>query len=252
MAGTILLAILRCLALAGVLVLPLSARCANEIRLTTGPDYPPLVDHTRADGGIATKLVLAIFSRMDRPVTLDWLPWARGFQSTRNGRYNATFPYFKTEEREKSFLYSDALLSMPTFMWQRRGDSLDFTNPASFIGRAVCVPLGFSSSLAARLTSLIARREVRIESPPRPDNCVQMLAAGRVDAVTGTDGEIMRLIDLGGLAEKLIRSPQPLEIRAYFLIAPKADPQAAQLIERFNLALARMKEDGSYARLMAQ
>jgi len=228
---------------------PFLAKSATEIRLTTGPDYPPLTDHSRADGGIATKLVLEIFRRMDMAPTLDWLPWARGYQSTKNGVYRATFPYYKSDLRESEFIYSDPLMSLPTFIWQRRGGALNLADQTSLAGKSLCVPLGFFSPMAERMTAMIARGLVRVEKPQTEDNCVQMLAAGRVDFAIGTEDQFNRSIDRNGLAEKLARSPEPLEIRPYFLIAPRNDPRSPQLIERFNAILSQMKEDGSYKRL---
>lgn len=234
----------------------LFAACATArgetVALTTGQDDPPFTDRTRSDGGIATRLVLEVFRVMGAPSRLDWLPWRRGYNLTKSGVYQASFPYLWTAERERDFLYSDVIFTDASYLWTRSDDVLAAGDPSRFEGRTVCVPRGFYSPLLDMLAGMIARREVTVESPDTPERCIQMLAAGRVDALSGQEAEIALPIQALGLAGRIVHDPTPLARLDFHVIFSKEGAGAADLLGRFNATLRHMKDDGRYAALMAR
>ena len=235
-----------------LIVLPQgNAAIAETIAVTTGMDDPPFTDHTRNDGGTATQLVLKVFRTMGYQIKLDWLPWRRGYSLTRSGAYQASFPYLRTEERERDFLFSDPIYSDASYLWTRAGDTLSLDDLTGFKGKIVCIPQGFHSPLLVVLSAMIERQEVRVERADTPEKCVQMLAAGRVDALSGQELEIEFPLRANGLTGKIAHGPTPLMKLDFHVIFPKSDSNSADLVRRFNEALARMRDDGSYARLMS-
>jgi len=236
----------RCIAL-GLALAACSAYAT--VSLTTGPDYAPFTDHNVADGGIAVRLVRATFARINESVALDWLPWKRGYSLTLAGHYQATFPYAKSAERERDFIFSDPLMTMQTYLYMRHGDHLDYDTPSSFSGRVICVPQGFYSQLQTNLRDLTARGEVRVEQAPDMPSCVRMLLAGRVDAFTAFDKLIQHVLLQTGGAERVEHSVKAVSATDLMLIAPRNNPDSIILIQRFNAALQALKADGSYKRL---
>lgn len=226
-----------------------SAR-AETIALTTGQDDPPFTDRTRPDGGIATRLVLEVFHAMGAQTRLDWLPWRRGYSLTKSAVYQASFPYLKTAERERDFLYSEPIFSDFSYVWTRADDAIGADDPTRFRGRTICVPQGYHSPLLDLLGALIERDEVKLERPDTPEKCVQMLIAGRVDALSGQETEIAVPIQLLGLAGRLAHDPVPLAKLDFHVIFSRTG--TGDLPDRFNAALRRMKDDGRYAALMAR
>lgn len=221
-----------------------AAAGAETVSLTTGQDDPPFTDRTRADGGIATRLVLAVFHTMGYETQLDWLPWRRGYSLTKSGVYQASFPYLKTPEREHDFIYSDVIFSDASYLWNRAGDTLSAEDPGGFKNKTICVPQGFHSPLLVTLSALIDSGEVKIERPDTPEKCVQMLAAGRVDALSGQEAEIAVPIKANNLAGIIVHGPTPLMKLDFYVIFNKDN---AALARRFNQTLQQMKDDGSYA-----
>ena len=223
---------------------------AETVIVTTGPDEPPFTDRDRPDGGTATRLVMAVFRAMGVEAKLDWLPWRRGYSLTKSGAYQASFPYLETPDRELDFLFSDTLYSATTYMWTRTGDSLTIGDPAGFKNRTICVPQGYHSPLMDLLASPIQHGEVRVERAETPKKCVQMLAAGRVDALSGQEVEIDLHAEADGLSAKIGHGPAPLAQLDFHAVFSKEGGDNRALLERFNQALRKMKEDGSYAEVM--
>ncbi len=220
--------------------------------LTTGQDDPPFTDSSRADGGIATRLVLAAFRSAGMEPRLDWLPWKRGYSLTKSGAYQASFPYLHAPEREQDFLFSDPIFTDPSYLWTRAGDRLTPDDPERFKGRTICVPQNYHSPLQDLLAPLLASGDVRMERPETPDKCLQMLAAGRIDALSGEEDEIAGPLQALGQANHIGRSSTPLAVLEFCVIFPRETVGSAELAERFNAALRRMKEDGRYAALMSR
>jgi len=225
---------------------------AETVALTTGQDDPPFTDSKRADGGIATRLVLEAFRTAGTQPKLDWLPWKRGYSLTRNGTYQASFPYLRTAKREQDFLFSDPIFSDPSYLWTRTGDTLSVDDPEGFKGRTICVPQSYHSPLQDLLAASIASGKVKVERPETPDKCVQMLAAGRVDALSGEAEEIAGPRRTLGRADSISRSRTPLAKLDFCVIFPRNGIGSAALLDRFNAALRRMRGDGRYAALMAR
>jgi polar amino acid transport system substrate-binding protein len=236
------------------LVLPVCALLSTPVvlavDLTTGPNYPPLSDQSKADGGIATRIVSATFQSMGEAVLLDWLPWKRGFEDTKAGRYQATFPYVRSPERELDFLYSDVIFTHQSFLWTRTGDTLSAQDPSTFKGqKALCIPHGYRSPIEDVLRTQIASGEVRVERPITRESCIRMLVSKRVDATTGSEGEVGASLLATGLGTQISRGKKPIVELDFFLIAPKSNPQSAELINRFNSQLRKLRADGQYRRL---
>lgn len=229
-----------------------AAAGAETVALTTGQDDPPFTDRDRSDGGIATHLVLEVLHAAGLQTRLDWLPWRRGYSLTRSGAYQASFPYLKTSERERDFLYSDIIFTDSTYVWTRSGETIAPGDPRRFAGKTICVPQSFHSPLLDMLAGMITRGEVAVIRPDTPEKCVQMLAAGRVDALSGEEDEITVPIRNLGLTGKISHDPAPLARLDFYVIFSKKNPGAADLLDRFNTALRRMKDDGRYAALMAR
>ena len=223
---------------------------AETVALTTGQDSPPFTDSTRPDGGIATHLVLEIFRSMGVQTRLDWLPWRRGYSLTKSGVYQASFPYLRTADRERDFFFSDPIFSDFSYLWTRSDDVIGTSDPGRFKNRTICVPQGFHSPLLDLLKTLIARGEVKLERPDTPEKCLQMLAAGRVDALSSQEAAIATPIRALGLAGRIVRDPAPLAKLDFYVVFPRSDAGAGDLQTRFDAGLRRMKEDGRYAALM--
>jgi len=217
--------------------------------LTTGQDNPPFTDSRRIDGGIVTRQVLAVFHAMGYQTRLDWLPWRRGYGLTRKGVYQASFPYLKTPEREKDFIFSDVIFSDATYLWTRRGETLSADDPAGFKHKTICVPQDFHSPLLTLLDGSITRNEVRVERPDSPEKCVQMLAAGRVDALSGEEEEIALPLKANNLEGAIKHGPTPLATLDFHVIFNKGNPTLARY---FNETMRQMKLDGRYAGRMTE
>lgn len=79
---------------------------AQRVRVVTD-EYAPLVSRDLHDRGLLTGIVVQTLRRMDIEPHIEFQPWRRGQAEVRAGRAWATFPYVKTPERERLYLFSE-------------------------------------------------------------------------------------------------------------------------------------------------
>jgi len=213
---------------------------AETVTVTTDANQPPFTDISKSDGGIATRKVIAAFRAAGMAPELDWLPWRRGLSETEKGTFAATFPYLKTAERERSFFYSDPIYYDESYLWMRSGAAISLEDASSLSGKTLCVPRGYWSPLKALLSAQIDRREIKVEQPESQETCVRMLAVGHADFMSGEEFEIGPLL----LPEdRIVHSPRPIQLLAFHVLFSRKSQNAAELVKRFDLALARIAQE---------
>lgn len=89
-----------------MLAAPVSAPRAEEVLIAVG-EWPPFVGAQLPDNGRHAKLVRERLAAAGFVARFEFLPWSRSFNLTQVGRYAATFPWVRTEERAALFLISD-------------------------------------------------------------------------------------------------------------------------------------------------
>ncbi len=114
---------------------------AEEIRLVTG-EFAPYSGENLPNGGMTTELVSGIFDRLGYSVSVAYLPWKRGYQGTRDGKFSATFPYSFNSERASEMLYSAPLRSSPVYLFVHVEAPLSKAAPENLQGLRLCTALG--------------------------------------------------------------------------------------------------------------
>ena len=119
-------------ALVGLSVLLMSAGAyAESIKVSTS-NYAPYV--VVADGkvtsGVYVELLNAILKQSGVTVEYMAAPWKRATAMAEDGSVNATMPWFKTNEREAIYLFSDPIIEATNKVFIKKGgkvsDSLDW------------------------------------------------------------------------------------------------------------------------------
>lgn len=220
---------------------------ADTVKLASG-DWLPYTAQQLPDGGMLTDVVQLAFKRVGLEATLDWLPWKRGYELTKIGQFDATFPYARKPDREQDFLYSDVLYGGVRSAYARPGSGIDPANVESFRGKRYCVPNGFI--IYPQMDVLLKDGALEMQQPASLAICAKMVAMGRADfylteAVAG-DAALRQ----AGVGANVVRLVKPFERAEYFLIVSKSRPNGAALIAQFNRGLKRLKADGEYQRIV--
>ncbi|MBB5189372.1 polar amino acid transport system substrate-binding protein [Silvimonas terrae] len=243
---------LTCSGLAAVLALSCAwLPAAEPLKLVTGNGYLPYTDNGLPEGGIFTAIVQRSLAVAGYTSTVDWLPWARGYKDTLDGRYAATFPYVQTPERAAQYLFSEPVVQMTTYLYGRADGQEITLKPGVLKDKVLCLPAGFVA--LPSVYKLMGGGTPRVETPADMSACASMVALGRADFfVTNSLLGDLVLRKLPSGYPKLAASAQPLDTRALYFIAPRKQPGSASLIAAFNKGLAQLHTDKTWDMLINQ
>lgn len=221
---------------------------AKAVELVTGNNYFPYTDERIPGGGLASVLVKAVFEQMGLQANLTFASWPDGYQATKEGRYLATFPYIRTQEREAEFLYSDELFAVRPHVFMNYRNAPGLTQPSDLAGKILCVPQGWG--VDDYLKDVVASGQLRVYDKTSVVGCFKLLRDGKVDAIS---------IDrrLGTAGARAVKQGAWFKVRRLtidsspnYLIIPRSLPGAQEWMDRFNEAKNELRMNGTIARLI--
>jgi polar amino acid transport system substrate-binding protein len=236
-----------------VLVYLLSSLClcaqADNLRLVTGDDYAPFTGQALPGGGMLTQVVAAVLSERGLTHSLDWRPWNRGYLRTLQGEYDATYPYVRTPQREREYLYSAALFLANQHIFSRAAEPIELDDPGSLQGLRFCYPLGWEPPRV--LQALLDQGLLTRHSPIGLKECARLLLLGRDDFFISDRHLGETALQLTGAdPSRFRRSVSAINNSTLHLIVPRNHPQGAWLIEQFDLGLRTLQGSGHYQQLL--
>jgi len=218
---------------------------AGDWSLVTGDGYPPFADTRAEEGGASVALLRAALAEEGQTITVETLPWARGYAASLERQYAGTFPYAPNAEREVHFLYSEPLHRLPQYLWGRGVDpapSLD-----SLGRRTLCIPHAWL------VPEILTRAGAKLERAPDLGACMRMVLARRVDYMAAPSELLFAVVAREEVEPvQLRRSAEPIAQITLHLIAPRTDPRSATLIKQVDHGLAVLRARGEYARILAR
>ena len=237
----------RAFALIGLLLLAQTAS-AEKLRLVFDI-WPPFTDDTLVNGGLATDIVSTALARAGYASDYEQVPWARALLGVGEGRYDVLVNAWYNESRTQIGQFSSAYLGNRIRLLKRQGEAFTYQRQADLYPYSIAVVRGYAYSPSFDDDSRLSKVQVRNFS-----SAVRMLAAGRVKLAV-EDEYVARY--------NLQREPQQVRDSVSFVDPPLAEnslhilvslqhPQHRQIVQRFERAIAAMKADGSYQRLLRQ
>lgn len=216
------------------------------LSLVTG-DFSPYTGAALADGGQSTRLVTTLLREAGyQDLKVDYLPWNRGYELTRNGLASATYPYAWTRARAKLFYYS-APIHIDHLSWFTYRGS-EAVLDGKWQGLRVCIPAGWSTSHA---DEVIASFSLQLIRPKTLAQCLRMLELKRVDLMPMNDAVTADAsMAVFGDPHHLQSLPYFRQSDTFYLLVSRQVPGGIELIERFNEALAAARASGYYDKLV--
>lgn len=234
--------------LAGILflLLAVTGARAEQVRLVTF-EYPPYeyFDGKAADG-LAVRIVREVFRKLERPVSIQVLPWKRALHLVRTGGADGIFTAYKTGERLQYLDYSKTVL-MPQVVsvWTRRDADVGFDGTMESLADTdigLVEGISYGPVVDAAIQAGLLRS---LDYVPESANNVRQLLSGRIEAVImNRYGAIHHLKQEGALEDVVELQPEVSSVPSYIAFSRKND--LAGLRDAFDGVLAGMIASGEY------
>jgi polar amino acid transport system substrate-binding protein len=177
------------------------------------------------------------------------VPWARALLGVGEGRYDVLVNAWFDEERTRLGQFSGEYLINRVRFLKRKDVPIEFSNLQQLYTYPISVVRGYAYSPAFD-------QDVSLQKIPVHNfaMAVRMVAADRVK-LTLEDEYVARYY-LARESPKVRNAveflPKPLSENGLHILVSLKNPQHEQIVAGFDRAIAAMKADGSYARLMKQ
>jgi polar amino acid transport system substrate-binding protein len=214
---------------------------AETITLANG-EWAPYMSPKLKKAGYVSDIVVKAFKKEGIDVKWVFLPWKRGYEEAKSGKFQGTAIWGYNADRAKDFLYTDTVLDLKTAFFIKKGSHFKFNTIADLKGKKLGGVIGY----AYGIEDAEKAGKVKINRIAKPDANYKKLLAGRLDAVLEDSQVGLKSIHDLGMDGKIVMYKTPLKSRKYSVIVSKKVPNGPQLVAAFNAGLKKLKASGEF------
>lgn len=212
-------------------------------------DWPPYVETTAPNGGVAIELVRTALDRIDYDIELVDEPWSRTLEGATIGVYDALAAAWYSDKRGATFLFSKPYMVNQIKFVKRKGSPFQFRTMDDLKGQVI----GIVKDYAYDDQFDNARGLTRFVNNHVLENLLLMLQ-GQVDVTL--DDEIVLRYEIAqymaNSANQFEILPKPFATRGLCFAMSRQHPKAKEIIKAFDSEIAEMQSDGTYDRILAK
>jgi polar amino acid transport system substrate-binding protein len=235
----------RAVVVLGVLLIVQGAS-AQTLRLV-GDAWAPYADVSLLNDGLSTDLIRTALGRAGYTTEYEQVPWARAVHGVGEGRYDVLINAWYSEERTQIGQFSQEYLVNRLRFLKRKSSSVEYQNLRQLHPYSIAVVRSYAYSPA--FDDDMDLKKVPVASF---STAVRMLAAGRVE-LTVEDEYAARVAlsrEPDEVRDNVEFLPQSLSENGLFILVSLKTPGHDKIVADFDKAIAAMKADGSYDKLL--
>lgn len=216
---------------------------ADSIKLATAGDFAPFTDEDWKNQGMIVEILDHVLRVAKLDAEIDFHDgWGQLFSDTEAGRYDATFPWYYSDDRAARFFVSDALAATYVMPYVSKAKNFSVLNRMDLAGYRLCRPEGYFTH---DLVEILEQPGTELILATSLDECFRMLETDEVDVVPvdlfSAKNAIARVFPTEDKVQQLgiVFSRQSMHV-----LIPRNHPQGAELNARINKALAKLEMRG--------
>ncbi len=216
----------------------LNSTFAKTNVIFTSGDFPPYVSTKMKDHGIYTQIVKEVFNKSGYNISFQIQPWNRAFDEVKGNSKNASFPWLKTEQREKEVLYPKTPIGLFKEVLIYKKEKFPNGLEAKSLEELVKKKVRIIAIQSYWYTSKLSELNADIIYAPTPSSAYAMLMADRGDVHINTDKvvemELKEFFTNESERNRLTSSKNPIHISPAFIIFAKDNPESKKLIDHWD------------------
>jgi polar amino acid transport system substrate-binding protein len=229
-----------------ILMLAISSARAQEISIVANI-WPPYVDTALPGNGLAVMLVKEAMKRAGYTTKGRLEKWERALEGSEIGAYEVVAAIWKTKAREEKLVFSEPYLKNNVVFIAHVDSIIEYNNYSDLYGLLI----GILKDYAYDEKFMNDPRILKLEANRLTQNLLA-IQNGNIDlAVADKRLALYELKTFMGNNRQHFRFlAKPLASRQLYIAAPKNNPDSKTIITNFNKALASMKKDGTYQKIL--
>lgn len=221
----------------------------DNVLRATGSVWAPYVDTSLENGGLAADLVRTALERAGFRVEAKVETWPRAAQGVSIGVYDVVVGMYRSEERDRELVFSEPYLRNDVMLVARRGSGIEYHGPASLERLSVGIVKGYVYD--AEFDAYPGYR--RVVNNHLIQNLL-LLRQGRVQLAVGDRWAVLYELSrfMPGSVAEFEFVATPVATRGLRMAVSRKHPRRAEIVARFDEAMAAMREDGTYGAIVAR
>lgn len=223
--------------------------CSAQTLNIVSSQWPPYVDDTATNKGLAVELVNKALQRKGYHPRLHIDNWQRALEGVKIGVFDASCAIWKTAERERDLLFSDPYLNNKVSFIKKKSLLVEYAHFTDLTGFIIGVVRGYAYNEAF----IQSRALIKIPANHIIQN-LHKLNQGSIDLSVGDERAIKYALQqyLPMHANSFEFLVPPLDYKKLYLAVSKSNKDAHTIINNFNQAIKEMKQDGSYDQIVSK
>ncbi|MEH6446996.1 MAG: transporter substrate-binding domain-containing protein [Oceanospirillaceae bacterium] len=232
------------------LVLLLSSHAwAQKVSMVT-TQWEPFYSSNLPAEGVITEIAKAAFQRENHRASVSWYPWMRALKIAAYGGADVVMGAYYSEERNEKFYYSDPIFSIDVGLIALKSLGLvNYEKLEKLRSYKIGVMRGWVYTKEFDQTDYLDKNLLINQIAG-----VRMLLAKRVDIVAASIPVFLHEINLlkPELAAEIVVLKPILESKPLYLMFNRVDAGNVKLLADFNSGLAKIRADGTFARILTK
>lgn len=235
-----------------VLLLLSSPLMAETVTVAVG-EWKPWISKDLKLGGVVSDIITKIFKSQNYDVNLSYSSWKRSFELSKKGKFDSTGVWYKTDEREKFFSYSDEIISTREVIIYKKGKQIKFESFNDLKPYKMVKTRGYSSG--KELDAMINNKEIsnKIVNSDLEGLKLILNKRNRADFFICIES-VAKTIILENFskqeAEEFEFHPTAIQTKPMYLLISKKITNSDELLNAFNRGLKEFKSQGLIEKML--
>ena len=217
------------------------------IKLASG-EYAPFTSEKIAGYGFAAEIVTTTLIEMGHEPEYKFYPWKRSKVMTEKGNFVSTFPWALTEERKKTFLFSDMFCDGSVKLFYYKDKMKDF----KFNGLNDLKKYKIGGTASYSYVEELKAAGIKIDEASTDEAGFRKLMAGRLDFFPCSELVGRQLIakffpEEAANFNVIDKKVQALDMG---MMISKKHPDGEAFLKMFNEGLKKIKANGTYDKIL--
>lgn len=229
-----------------VLLLPQLLAEEKKVRLATC-EWPPYVSKSLKGDGLTACIVRAALETEGYEVQIDFMPWARVMKAVEKQDYDGGFPAYFSEERTKTYNYSNDFLLTPLYLCKLKKSDIEYKGLESLKDYRIGIVNGYINSPEFDAADYLNKK------PANDDQLNLMkLLGNRVDIAVIDMYTALHLTQttVSKAKGQLDFMAPPLHEKNVHLLTSNMLKNSKEILSDFNKGLIKIKENGQYNKIL--
>ncbi len=221
---------------------------AKPLRAAALVGYAPYSDDGLPGKGFSNDLLVQAMARAGYAVDVVMMPWSRALDATYEGTADILPSVWYSTERAEKLIYSQPYADNRIVFVKRSSDPFEYHSLADLAGKSIGIVNNYFYD-----PSFLAGSGYRLEGTHDVLTNLRKVAGGRLDLTLDDALTLTSIINAEApeLRRQLALTRGALVEKGLYMAFSRARPDAQALADAFNAALAAMRADGSYDRILA-